>query len=80
MFVSRGLVGPKSYHKLNTATGKQVNIPVPCVNILTHRVTHSGTVVPSNRISSWSTVMVRIERNRDGVSMFIPGAREKVTH
>lgn len=80
MFVSRGLVGPKLYHNLNTATGKQVNIPVPCVDILTHRVTHSGTVVPSNRISSWSTIMVRIERNRNGVSMFIPGAREKVTH
>lgn len=32
MFVSRGLVGPKLYHNLNTATGKQVNIPVPCVN------------------------------------------------
>lgn len=24
--------------------------------------------------------MVRIERNRHGVSMFIPGAREKVTY
>ena len=32
MFVSRGLVGPKLHHKLNAAKGKQVNIPVPCVN------------------------------------------------
>lgn len=80
MFVSRGLVGPKLHHKLNAAIGKQVNIPVPCVDVLTHQVIYSGIVVPSKRISSWSTVMVGIEQNRDGVSMFIPGAREKVTH
>ena len=69
MFVSRGLVGPKLHHNLSVAKGKQVNIPVPCVDILTHRVMHSGIIVPSNRINSWSTVMVRIELKRNGVSM-----------
>jgi hypothetical protein len=29
MFVSRGLVGPKTYRKSSTPKGKQVNIPVP---------------------------------------------------
>ena len=29
MFVSRGLVGPKTYRNSSTPKGKQVNIPVP---------------------------------------------------
>ncbi len=29
MFVSRGLVGPKTYPNRSTPNGKQVNIPVP---------------------------------------------------
>jgi hypothetical protein len=31
MFVSRGLVGPKVHRNPSAPTGKQVNIPVPCV-------------------------------------------------
>lgn len=78
MFVSRGLVGPKCYHKLTNTKGKQVNIPVPCANILTHLVMLSGVVAPFNLIISWSTVMVRIERKSYDVSKQTPGAREKV--
>ena len=32
MFVSRGLVGPKTYRNSSTPKGKQVNIPVPFSN------------------------------------------------
>ena len=32
MFVSRGLVGPKTYLNRSTPNGKQVNIPVPFYN------------------------------------------------
>ena len=65
MFVSRGLVGPKSYRNSSMTKGKQVNIPVPfdCNKIyfvLTFRDMLSRAVALSKRLSLWRTVMVRI--------------------
>ncbi len=80
MFVSRGLVGPKLHRNPSVATGKQVNIPVPCIRsrkALTLRDMLSGVVAPSKRIIPWSTAMVRTGRKRNGETRQIPGAHEK---
>ena len=77
MFVSRGLVGPKTYRKSSTPKGKQVNIPVPYDNKLTFLGRLSSAVALSKHRTPWRAVMARSGRMCNGESQLHPGTREK---
>ncbi len=59
MFVSRGLVGPKTYRNSSTPKGKQVNIPVLSNNKLTFLGRLSSVVALSKHRNPWRAVMAR---------------------
>jgi hypothetical protein len=77
MFVSRGLVGPKTYRNSSTPKGKQVNIPVLSNNKLTFLGRLSSVVALSKHRIPWRAVMARSGRMCNGVSQLHPGTREK---
>lgn len=78
MFISRGLVGPKTYRNSSTPNqGNRLIFLYRSTKILTLQGRPSGAVAPFKRRNLWRAVMARSRRMRYDESRLHPGAREK---